>query len=717
MKKVIVAVILVVLLTSFTGCGVKQTGTTPSNPIPQEQTKIVKFDSSPQGAEVFVDNYQIGQTPVEYKLPIGTHSILVKKDGFEYYYENIDVTNGGKEQSITAVLNKELLKYGEVIRFTDKPAIYTFGGTLNLTYSGIYLNDTVKISGYTVLDSFDIVFPSEKSVHIDTEKTNSKYYPQTTGSGTQDIYIREFSKTITFDEIGEYKIFSNGKIVTPTVGGYVEYKFKVLYKAKLIDALTLGKLDGNPAHENTLLLKDGEDIAVKLMLTDAKGNIARNKSISLYNLKTDENGIVSIKIEGKNKYESPFVVYGDILCWVCDYTAFDKDGNLIESRFTATNNKGELVYVTPETVPSKTSIIIENGHIYMPFDCSGLSLIDLGFEGSHSSLLIHPKNPSIIYTNSSVSMDGGKSFENFSDGLSFNTIAIDPNHPEVVYGWLNTNPFTVNGLLKSNDYGMHFTKASDFKFVSKIVVDPKNSKTIYITTDKELLKSNDGGKTWKTFLSCPATPWINPHNTNIILTTGCNFAGTKDNGKTWNNLNFFKDRPQEWNEPLEFAFDPVNPNVVYGITYSHLFKSEDNGDNWTRPTLRYFFDLWSMAVDPTNPQKIYLGCSDGILESDDGGKNFKNMSNPTPSPNANFSAYVFVDSNGSVYSILCGIPLKMTENGNWLPLNDTFLEGGPDWKVIDGVFYVDVKTVKSDTAVVEITKDRITFYRLSYMGP
>ncbi|PIV54539.1 MAG: hypothetical protein COS15_05485, partial [Caldiserica bacterium CG02_land_8_20_14_3_00_36_38] len=165
------------------------------------------------------------------------------------------------------------------------------------------------------------------------------------------------------------------------------------------------------------------------------------------------------------------------------------------------------------------------------------------------------------------------------------------------------------------------------------------------------------------------------------------------------------------------AFDPVNPNVVYGITYSHLFKSEDNGDNWTRPTLRYFFDLWSMAVDPTNPQKIYLGCSDGILESDDGGKNFKNMSNPTPSPNANFSAYVFVDSNGSVYSILCGIPLKMTENGNWLPLNDTFLEGGPDWKVIDGVFYVDVKTVKSDTAVVEITKDRITFYRLSYMGP
>ena len=707
MKKVIVAVILVVLLTSFTGCGVKQTGTTPSNPIPQEQTKIVKFDSSPQGAEVFVDNYQIGQTPVEYKLPIGTHSILVKKDGFEYYYENIDVTNGGKEQSIMAVLKKELLQYGGVVQFNDRPIIGN--GYPDLSYSGIYLNDTVNINGFTKLDSFDLLFPSGKSIHFETEKTDYK-----------DAYgkdIRKFSKTVTFDEIGEYKIFSDNRIVIFGSGGYKEFKFQVLHKAKLVDALTLGSLNGNPKDENTILVPAGKEITVKLLLTDGKGNISRNKPIGRNNLKTDENGIVPIKIGSKEINEGPYVVYGDVLCWICDYTTFDTNGNLIKSCFMRPNQKGELVQAISPEVPQKTSIKNEDGHIYMPFDCSGLSLSDLGFKGDTFGMIIHPKNPLVIYTNSSVSKDGGKSFENFMDNLSFNTIAIDPNHPEVVYGWLNTNPFTVNGLLKSNDYGMHFTKASDFKFVSKIVVDPKNSKTIYITTDKELLKSNDGGKTWKTFLSCPATPWINPHNTNIILTTGCNFAGTKDNGKTWNNLNFFKDRPQEWNEPLEFAFDPVNPNVVYGITYSHLFKSEDNGDNWIMPTTRYLFDLWSMAVDPTNPQKIYLGCSDGILESDDGGKNFKNITNPTPSPNANFSATVQVNANGEVFSILCRIPLKMSQDGNWLPLNDIFLKDGPDWKVIDGVFYVDVKTVKSPTAVVEIIKDRITFYRLSYMGP
>ncbi len=708
MKKVFLVVTVVVFLMNFAGCN-------------QEQTKIIKIDSDPQGALVYIDKEGIGKTPLEYSLTYGEHNISVSKIDFDVYETSIDVTKDKKEQSVMAILKPvapssyDLLKGGEIIHFNDRPIIRN--SCPDFSYAGIYLNDTVNINGFTKLDSFDIVFPSGKSVHIDTEKTDRKY--------TENVYIRKFSKTVIFDEIGEYKIFSDNKIVIFGSGGYKEFKFQVLYKAKPVDTLTLGSLNGNHGgecgeygNENTILLPIGKEITAKLLLTDGKGNIARNKPIGLNNLKTDENGIVSIKIGSKRMGgEGPSVVYGDILCWICDYTTFDTNGNLIKSCFMRPNQKGELVQAIPEKVPQKTSIINEDGHIYMPFDCSGLSPNDLGFKGNLKWLFIHPKNPSIIYTNSSVSKDGGKSFEKFGDSLSFNTIAIDPNHPEVVYGFLSVDPSTKSGLLKSTNYGKSFTKIADFKVIVSIVVDPKNSRIIYITTDKELLKSSDGGKTWKTFFSCPAIPWIKPHNTDVILTTGCNFAITKDGGKTWNNINFIKDKPREWNPAVAFAFDPVNPDVVYAITYSHLFKSEDNGNNWAMPTSRYFFDLCNMAIDPTNPKKIYLGCREGILESDSGGKGFKNLSNPTPSPNANFSAYVFVDSNGSIYPILCGIPLKMSQDGNWLPLNDTFLEGGPDWKTIDGVFYVDVKTTKSDTAVVEITKDRITFYRLSYMGP
>jgi hypothetical protein len=276
-KKIFVVLVLLMLFLSLAGC---KTG------LPQEEMKVVKFDSVPQGADVFVDNQKIGETPIEYKLPIGTHNILIIKDGFEGYNETLNVTNDGKEESIIVVLKKEFIQCEEIIHFDDRPI---FGhGFPDLSYCGIYLNDTVDISGFTKLDSFDLIFPSGKKVHFDTERTNYK-----------DAYgedIRKFYKNVTFDEIGEYKIFSDGRIVIFGSGGYKEFKFQVLYKAKPKDAVTLGSLNGNPKDENTILVPAGKEITVKLLLTDGKGNVARNKPIGWNNLKTDENGIVSIKI-------------------------------------------------------------------------------------------------------------------------------------------------------------------------------------------------------------------------------------------------------------------------------------------------------------------------------------------------------------------------------------------------------------------------------------
>ncbi len=301
----------------------------------------------------------------------------------------------------------------------------------------------------------------------------------------------------------------------------------------------------------------------------------------------------------------------------------------------------------------------------------------------------------------------------------FHAMAIDPNHPEVVYGWIPKvdSSSVIYDLVKSKDYGVHFTKIANFEVIMSIVVDPKNSNKIYVTTNNAILRTTNGGKSWETFFTCEAIPWINPHNTDVILTKGCNFAGTKDGGKTWDNLNFFKDGPRERNEPIAFAFDPVKLDVVYGITHSHIFKSEDNGSSWAMLTTRYFFDLWGIAIDQTNPGKIYLGCDNGILVSEDGGKTFVNLVSLFFYTGTGFSICLSVDSTESVYVVLAGIPLKMNAGGNWLPLNSNFIKGGPQWSIADGVFYVDIKTIKSDTIVVDINDKNITFYRLYYMGP
>jgi len=243
LKKTVVFLLMVVFVMSFTGCNKSANNT--EEPVQEkivEIAKMIKISSNPEGATVLIDDKKIdGVTPVEHSFLPGTHKVYIEKgvpeDEFVFIYEGtINVTNDKKVQTISATLEKRVQGSTATIRFDDKPE-FSMGCNPLRDFAGIYLNETVKISGVTYLNSLDLAFPSGKKVHFDTEKTEFKYV-----NGKD---VRKFSKTVTFDEAGEYKIFSNGEIVTPGAGGYREYKFKVLYKAEPIDTLTLGNLNGN----------------------------------------------------------------------------------------------------------------------------------------------------------------------------------------------------------------------------------------------------------------------------------------------------------------------------------------------------------------------------------------------------------------------------------------------------------------------------------------
>ena len=217
-KKIFIALVLLMLFLSLAGC---KTG------LPQQDLKVVKFDSVPQGADVFVDNQKIGQTPIEFKLYPGYHCVTIRKEGFEDYNETINVTNDENPKEVVAKLEKQPeFLCGHPLCFVEPTIRYTCCG--GVYYSGVYLNGTYNVRGYTTLDSFDIVFPSGKKVHFDTEQTSDKF-----SWGEQ---VRKFSKKVTFDELGEYKVIHNGEIITLPFGGAAEFKFKVLYKAKILMA-------------------------------------------------------------------------------------------------------------------------------------------------------------------------------------------------------------------------------------------------------------------------------------------------------------------------------------------------------------------------------------------------------------------------------------------------------------------------------------------------
>lgn len=217
------------------------------------------------------------------------------------------------------------------------------------TYSGIYYGDTVTISGYTPEESFDFVFPSGKKIHFDAIL------------GSCEDCINTFSKEVTFDEIGGYKIM--GEEPTPLV------TFSVFYKATpILSTVMIGEIFGVSKEgmgdllSRAVAVPAGGETTVKLLIEDGKGNVVRNKPIGKYNLSTDGNGFVTFKVKGEfdtsfgtlyvNGKTAYVMLYGNLLGWV--YTTEEvvsiKDAKIIgDDVYLPSSELGDLVRGNPKT--------------------------------------------------------------------------------------------------------------------------------------------------------------------------------------------------------------------------------------------------------------------------------------------------------------------------------------------------------------------------------
>ena len=258
---------------------------------------------------------------------------------------------------------------------------------------------------------------------------------------------------------------------------------------------------------------------------------------------------------------------------------------------------------------------------------------------------------------------------------SIGAIAIDPSNSKNV--WVGTGePWTRNsvsigdGIYKSTDGGETWNKAGlpNSERISKIIVDPKNSDTVYVAVpgalwsdspDRGLYKTNDGGKTWNLILKGPnlstgaSTIALDPTNPKVIFAglwdfrrkgwtfrsggdgpeafSGSGLFRSADGGSTWTEITPEKNKgfPKKPYGRLALAIAPSNAKRVYAFvesTDSALFVSDDGGQTWAqrdksnwmvwRPF--YFADL---TVDPKNPDRIFK--TDGaLILSQDGGKSF-----------------------------------------------------------------------------------------------
>ena len=152
--------------------------------------------------------------------------------------------------------------------------------------------------------------------------------------------------------------------------------------------------------------------------------------------------------------------------------------------------------------------------------------------------------------------------------------------------------------------------------VRTVLVCPDNPLVIYMGTGKEILKTEDGGRNYRSIFSVRGqNKAVNllaadPYNKNgVYAATGEGFFFSNNQGKDWNNI--FKGRNYFERECAAFA---ILPNKVYLGTSAGLFESSDKGRRWQKEMGELGKSkILAIASDPKDPGCIYVASVDGVF--------------------------------------------------------------------------------------------------------
>jgi photosystem II stability/assembly factor-like uncharacterized protein len=254
---------------------------------------------------------------------------------------------------------------------------------------------------------------------------------------------------------------------------------------------------------------------------------------------------------------------------------------------------------------------------------------------------------------------------------SIGCVALDPSDRNTV--WVGTGEAVGgrhvgfgDGIYVSRDGGQSFTHMGlkSTEHIAKIVVDPRNSRNVYVAAqgplwssggERGLYKSTDGGKSWNAVLT--KGQWtgvtdvvLDPKNSRVVyaathqrhrtvaaLINGGPESGihkSTDGGATWTELK--NGLPGEDKGKIALAVSPFDSNVVYATIElanrtGGFYRSANAGASWSKMSdytsggtgPHYYQEIW---VDPHRLDSVYH--ANVVLgRTDDGGKSFHGVGN------------------------------------------------------------------------------------------
>ncbi len=263
--------------------------------------------------------------------------------------------------------------------------------------------------------------------------------------------------------------------------------------------------------------------------------------------------------------------------------------------------------------------------VYKSYD-AGKTWIKLGLEKTQqiSRIVIHPKNPDIVYVAAQGAING---------------------------------PTTERGIYKSIDGGATWTKVlfvNNLTGCSELSMDMNNPQVIYAAMWEHmrkpwqvisggegsgLYKTSDGGKTWKKIhkglpkeMGKMAIAVCRSNSDKIYALIESDWEEEKGGlfvsqnaGKSWSKVSSDHRLIQRSWYYIEVFPDPSNENVVYVLSAPAL-RSIDGGKTWERITGTHgdFHDLW---INPTNSKNMVIANDGGAAISFNKGKTWSTQSN------------------------------------------------------------------------------------------
>ncbi len=309
---------------------------------------------------------------------------------------------------------------------------------------------------------------------------------------------------------------------------------------------------------------------------------------------------------------------------------------------------------------------------------AGLKLRSLGpalMSGRIGDLAVHPNDRSHYYAavcSGGVwkTTNGGTTWKPVFDkegSFSIGCVTMDPNNPSVV--WVGTGENNSqrsvsfgDGVYRTRDGGAHWENLGlrDSEHIGMILIDPRDSDTVYVAAqgplwrsggDRGLYKTTDGGTSWERILHVSDDTGMNeihadPRDPDVLYASSYQrrrhvwtlinggpesaIYKSTDAGATWRRLKH--GLPEVEMGRIGLDVSPANPDVVYAIVEaandkSGFYRSEDRGETWSRmsdqktTSPQYYNEI---VCDPVEVDRVYS--LDTFLQvTNDGGKTFKRV--------------------------------------------------------------------------------------------